>query len=252
MFLEEAGVSEPVPTHLRPPGEPEKDTHDVAQHVHSGNMVSIHDEIKHSYKTQIAEARRTLHAARNAFNEVRNRYSERLNTFHKSKANGEIQDSRTDFDLNYFVVHGNANRKIVQAEAQLDDLWDVARGVGALEVEEITSNFRTRSDDGYAESVVQEDARRTDVEKVQAWIRDTEDTDGQTTRNVEEAAPLPSAENMDDEDIDGSVSVHSSCTLNRYAGGRHKKKIDGWKKRQEKARQEADKRRVVFLYSDDI
>jgi len=149
------------------------------------------------------------------------------------------------------VVRGNANRKIVQAEAALDDLWDVARGVGALEAEEITSNFRARSDDGYAESVVQDDVRRTDMESIQTWIRGAEVTDGVILKNAEEAAPAPSSEDMDDEDIDGSVSVHSSCTLNRYALGRHRKRIDSWKKKQKRSRREASKQRVAFLETGD-
>ncbi|KAK5123640.1 hypothetical protein LTR85_002678 [Meristemomyces frigidus] len=191
-------------------------------------MPNLRDRIKADTLADMQEAKKAWSNASREFHHTRKTYPADLLEFLEARDEGAVKGTRTEFDAQYFIARGKANRRLAKAESEYEHARKAAQMVGALPERLVTSDFADRVDDGYRDSeVALDEVQRMDTAAIEKWRRD----EGQ--KDIENESDWLS-ELMERDQGGRSIAAESSGSQGRYADGRQKKLIDRWRVEQER------------------
>ena len=230
----------------------ERRSHERGDHHRSDNVRTkpprifndiLRDERRHNFHY----AYEAYCGAEKYFDQVREEYHTKLSKFVYEIKNGNVVGAKTDFDRGYFLDRNMANRQLGIAMDNLEFSKKVAQQVGALYLEEITSDFGDITGDGRGyDDPSNRDGRgdrgdryerhaRHDAvweyrkEIIENWRRDDRQRDI-TGRSEWEAKELHRGSGAP------TVLTVPAVSLSHLALGKNKELIDRWRAHQEELR----------------
>lgn len=203
----------------------------------SASMPNLRDRLKADTLADMHQAERAWSQASRDFHNTRTRYPTRLQEFLEAREEGAVKGTKTEFDAQYYIARGKANRKYAKAESDYEHARKAAQMVGALPERLVSSDFADRVDDGYLDSeLALDEIQRMDAAAIDRWRRD------EKQKEIENESDWLS-ELVSVDPADRSIAAESSESQDRYAGAKRQKLLDRWRVEQEGHRLREENRR---------